>query len=260
MKYAVNIPPFTDASTVVALAVEAERAGWDGVFLWDHLQWIPDQLVDVHNPWVLLGAMAQATDRVTLGTLVTPLSRRRPWQVAKELITLDHLSGGRAVLGVGLGETPESDFAAFGEPAGARERAALLDEGLAVLDGLLRGEHVRHDGAQFHLDTRIAPPPVQRPRPKIWVAGVIPNQRPLRRARRYDGVVPLKADGWLGPDDLATYLGPERPAGWDVVAPWQPGVPAGEYAEAGASWLIQSADPLDDWVPEFRARIAAGPR
>lgn len=260
MEYAVNIPPFTDATTIVALAAEAERAGWDGVFLWDHLQWIPDHLVDVHNPWVLLGAIAQVTERVMLGPLVTPLSRRRPWQVAKELITLDHLSAGRSVLGVGLGETPESDFAAFGEPSDARERAALLDEGLLVLDGLLRGEHVRHDGAQFHVDTRIAPGPVQQPRPKIWVAGLLPNQRPLRRARRYDGVVPLKADGWLAPDDLADYLGSERPEGWDVVAPWQPGVAAKEYADAGASWLIQSVDPVDDWVPQFRARVSAGPR
>lgn len=260
MRYAVNIPPFIDPSVVVDIAVEAEQAGWDGVFLWDHLQWIPDELVEVHNPWVLLGAIARETERVTVGTLVTPLSRRRPWQVAKELITLDHLSGGRSVLGVGLGETPQSDFAAFGEPSGARERAALLDEGLVVLDGLLRGEHVRHQGKQFTVDTEIAPRPVQRPRPPIWVAGVVPHQPPLRRAIRYDGVVPIGADGPLRPEQVAAYAGEHLRAGWDVVAPWAAGVPAGEYADAGATWLIESTGPFGDWVPEFRGRVSAGPR
>lgn len=260
MKYAVNIPPFTDPSVVVAIAVEAERAGWDGVFLWDHLQWIPDELVEVHNPWVLLGAIAQATERVTLGTLVTPLSRRRPWQVAKELITLDHLSGGRTVLGVGLGETPESDFAAFGEPDGARERAVLLDEALVVLDGLLSGEHLRHRGEHFTVDTEIAPRPVQRPRPPIWVAGVVPHQPPLRRAIRYDGVVPMGSASPLRPDEVAAYVAGHVRAGWDVVAPWAAGVPAGEYADAGATWLIESTGPFGDWVAEFRGRISAGPR
>lgn len=259
MRFAVNIPPFTDPKTVVDIAVDAERAGWDGVFLWDHLQWIPTQLVEVHNPWVLLGAIAGATQYVTLGTLVTPLSRRRPWQVAKELITLDHLSDGRAVLGVGLGETPEADFAAFGEPAGPRARAGILDEGLAVLDGLLRGGRLRHEGPNFRVDTQISPGPVQRPRPPIWVAGIVPNQPPLRRAVRWDGVVPIGPD-FLRPDQLAAYVGDRARPGWDVVAPWAPGVPAGEYAEAGATWLIESTWPLDDWVPEFRRRVAGGPQ
>lgn len=255
-----NIPPFCAAATVVELAVEAERAGWDGVFLWDHLQWLPGRSVDVHNPWVLLGAIAQATERVTLGTLVTPLSRRRPWQVAKELITLDHLSGGRAVLGVGLGETREADFRAFGETEDDRARADLLDEGLVVLDGLLGGEPVRHDGVAYHVDTRLTPRPVQRPRPPIWVAGFVPGARPLRRARRWDGVVPLGRDGWLTPERLADYLGGPPPDGWEVVVPWNRDIPVQEYADAGATWLTESAWPLDDdWLADFRNRVGAGP-
>lgn len=260
MKYAVNIPPFTGASTVVDLAVEAERAGWDGVFLWDHLQWSSTELIDVHNPWVLLGAIAARTERVTLGTLVTPLSRRRPWQLAKELITLDHLSGGRTVLGVGLGAPPDADFDAFGEPSGARDRAARLDEGLTVLDGLLRGEHLRHDGTHYRVDSRIAPGPVQQPRPPIWVAGIVPNQPPLRRALRYDGVCPIGSEELLSPDQLAAYVGEHVRPGWDVVSPWAPGVPAAEYADAGATWLIESTWPMGDWLPDFAARVTAGPR
>ena len=198
--------------------------------------------------------------RVLIGTLVTPLSRRRPWQVAKELITLDHLSGGRAVLGVGLGETPESDFAAFGEPDGARERAALLDEGLEVLDGLLRGGPLQHRGARFQVHSTLSPRPVQRPRPPIWVAGIVPNQPPLRRAVRWDGIVPISGGEPLLPDDLAAYVGPHLRPDWEVVSSWAAGVPAGEYADAGATWLVESTQPLGDWVPEFRQRVNAGPR
>ena len=106
MRYLLSVPPFTDPATVVALARTAEANGWDGFFLWDHLRW--DDVQEVHDPWVLLGAIAQETERMLLGTMVTPLSRRRPWVVAKHLVTLDHLSGGRAVLGVGLGEPPNS--------------------------------------------------------------------------------------------------------------------------------------------------------
>lgn len=138
VKYAVNIPPFTDVATVVSIAVDAERAGWDGVFLWDHVQWSPDR-PDVHDPWVLLGAIAQATERVRLGTLVTPLSRRRPTMVAKQITTLDHLSRGRATLGVGLGAPDDLDFGDLGDESDRRTRAAILDESLELLDGLLGG-------------------------------------------------------------------------------------------------------------------------
>src|SRR5689334_8343724 len=103
MRFAVNLPPFAPPPVLVELAVEAEQAGWDGVFFWDHLTWRPQLRLDVHDPWVLLGAVASHTRRVVLGPMVTPLARRRPWKLAKELTTLDHLSGGRAVLGVGLG-------------------------------------------------------------------------------------------------------------------------------------------------------------
>jgi alkanesulfonate monooxygenase SsuD/methylene tetrahydromethanopterin reductase-like flavin-dependent oxidoreductase (luciferase family) len=259
VRTAVSLPPFTDAATLVGLAVEAERAGWDGVFLWDHLVFQRQSRLDVHDPWVLLGAMAQSTERVRLGTLVTPLARRRPWMVARHLTTLDHLSSGRAVLGVGIGEPSDDDFAAFGEIAGHRQRAAMLDEALTVIDGLLRGP-VAHEGAHYRVDTELLPRPVQRPRPPIWVAAIAPHRRPLARAVRWDGVVPLTGFEPPTPDELASYLaGVERPAGWEVVATWAPGIPADEYAAAGATWVVEGCWPEGDWVTELRARITVGP-
>jgi alkanesulfonate monooxygenase SsuD/methylene tetrahydromethanopterin reductase-like flavin-dependent oxidoreductase (luciferase family) len=259
MRTAVSIPPFTDAATLVAMTVEAEAAGWDGVFLWDHLVFMAGARHDVLDPWVLLGAMAQATERVRLGTMVTPLARRRPWVVAKHLTTLDHLSGGRATLAVGLGEPPDADFAAFGDVPGARERADLLDEGLTVVDGLLRGPLV-HRGAAFQVDAEILPRPVQQPRPPVWVAGVAPHRRPLQRALRWDGIVPIGARGPLTPADVADYLdGVETPDGWDVVVPGAPGVAPDDYEAVGATWVVEGTWPEDGWVGEFRTRINAGP-
>jgi alkanesulfonate monooxygenase SsuD/methylene tetrahydromethanopterin reductase-like flavin-dependent oxidoreductase (luciferase family) len=256
----VNIPPFAPPEFLVALAVEAEQAGWDGVFFWDHMVWRPQLRLDVFEPWTLLGAVAVRTDRVRLGTMVTPLARRRPWVVAKQLTTLDHLSGGRAVLGVGLGAPAGADFADFGEPDGARDRAARLDEGLAVLDGLLRGR-VEHQGEHFRVCTELLPRPVQRPRPPIWVAGLAPHRRPLERAARWDGLVPLASEGVLTPDRLAGYLAglPHRPAGWEVVVAGDSGIPAGEYADAGATWLVTGTDPDDGWIDRFRRAVKAGP-
>jgi alkanesulfonate monooxygenase SsuD/methylene tetrahydromethanopterin reductase-like flavin-dependent oxidoreductase (luciferase family) len=259
MRTAVCLPPFTDPGTLVAMAAEAEQAGWDGVFVWDHVVLVPDMRLDVHDPWVLLGAMAQVTERVTLGTLVTPLARRRPWMVARHLITLDHMSGGRATLGVGLGDPAESDFAAFGDPADARERARLLDEGLTVLDGLLRGP-LTHEGERFQVDSELLPRPVQQPRPRIWVAGVAPHRRPLARALRWDGLVPIAQGDLLTPAQLAEYLdGVDRPEGWDLVANVAPGTAFEDYEAVGATWVVEGAWPVGDWVADLRDRITAGP-
>lgn len=259
MRRGINVPPFTDAATVVSLAIEAEEAGWDGVFLWDHLVWDTDLRLDVHDPWVLLGAMASRTERVRLGPLVTPLSRRRPWVMAKHVATLDHLSGGRAVLGVGLGAPPDSDFAAFGELSGDGERAAILDDALSVVDRLFRGP-VEANG-RFEVQAELLPRPVQQPRPPIWVAGRAPSRRPLARALRWDGVVPLGSDAPLTPAGLDTYLsGVDRPDGWDVVVARDLDVPVAEYEDVGVTWLIDSTWPEGDWVPELRARVGKGPQ
>lgn len=259
MRFAVNLPPFTDPAVIVNMARDAETAGWDGVFLWDHMVWSPKVLPDVHDPWVLLGAIAQVTSRVRIGTLVTPMARRRTHMVAKHLVTLDHLSDGRVTFGVGLGAPDDVDFAHFGDEGSPRARAAILDESLEVLDRLLRSEELDHDGPRVTAHGRLRPSPVQQPRPPIWVAGVVPNQRPLRRARQWDGVVPIGPGELLTPDQLAGYLGGDTPAGWDVVASRKPGVPVDEYADAGATWLVDSIWPLDDWVEEIWAIVRRGP-
>lgn len=263
MRYAVSIPPFTDAATVIALGREAEEAGWDGVFLWDHVQWMHG--MPVHDPWVLLGAIAQATERVRLGTLVTPPTRRRPHTLAKQVTSLDHLSGGRAVLGVGLGEPDDLDFADLGDESDKKLRGVMLDEALDVIDQLWSGP-TDHVGEHYRVKADFVPPPVQQPRPPVWVAGVVPNRRPLRRARRWDGLVPIAPGGVaLSPQELADYLAlvpadPQQPEPWDVVAHWGDGVPADEYADAGATWLVVSAWPTQDgWVEGLRKVIGAVP-
>ncbi len=260
MRHGVSIPPFTAAGSVVRWASDAEDAGWDGVFLWDHVQWAPG--VAPLDPWVLLGAMAQATTRLRLGTLVTPLSRRRPHVVAKHLVTLDHLSRGRAVLGVGLGEPVDLDFADLGEEADPKVRGAMLDEALAVVDALLRGP-TDHAGAHYRVRADLRPRPLQHPRPPVWVAGVAPHRRPLDRAARWDGVVPIGRRSYLSPEELTAYLGhleePPR-AGWDVVACRRGGVPAQEYADAGATWLLHAPFPTTDgWEDALTATIRRGP-
>jgi alkanesulfonate monooxygenase SsuD/methylene tetrahydromethanopterin reductase-like flavin-dependent oxidoreductase (luciferase family) len=260
MRFAVSVPPFTRPDDVVRMAVDAEAAGWDGFFLWDHLRWSKSVDVEVHDPWVLLGAVATATQRMLLGPLVTPLSRRRPWVVAKQLTTLDHLSAGRSVFGVGLGAPADADFADVGEVADGRERAQILDEGLEVLDALLRGP-TDHAGVTFSVRTDLRPRPLQQPRPPIWVAGYVPHRRPLARARRWDGVVPLGRGQPLTPDLLADYLGGEpRPPGWDVVVPILPGVDPSEFADVGATWLFDSVRPdRAGWVEDLTATIRRGP-
>ena len=196
MRYALSVPnfgDFADPHVTIGLARDAEAAGWDAFFLWDHL--LASNGNVVADPWTLLAAIAVSTERIRLGTMVTPLPRRRPWQVVRQIVTLDHLSGGRATLGVGLGFPPKEEFELFGESGDARVRAELLDEALDVAAGLMSGGPFSYDGRHFRLDgVEFAPRPVQSPRVPIWVAGAWPARPPFRRAARYDGVVPIAKD------------------------------------------------------------------
>ena len=194
MRYAVNVPnfgDFADPRAVAELAQRAEAAGWDGLFVWDHVTFEKRLVREVGDPWVLLTAAALATRRIRLGTMITPVARRRVSKLAREVTTLDRLSGGRMVLGAGLGTPIGDEFGSFGEPTDPRLLAARLDEGLAALNLLWSGEPVTFRGEHVTIDdVAFRPVPVQRPRVPVWVGGNWPNRAPMRRAARWDGAVP----------------------------------------------------------------------
>jgi alkanesulfonate monooxygenase SsuD/methylene tetrahydromethanopterin reductase-like flavin-dependent oxidoreductase (luciferase family) len=272
MRYGVYVPTFGeyDVATLVALAREAEDAGWDGFFIWDHLIWTPQPEAPVADTTVALTAIALATERVRFGALVTPLARRRPWKVAKEAATLDRLSRGRLVLGVGLGG--HGDLEPVAEPVDERERAALLDEGLEVMTALWSGDPVSHAGRAFRLaEARMLPTPLQQPRIPIWVGGFWPNKPPFRRAARWDGAIPLRRGSLLeglSPAELhdcIEYVRAHRAghAPLDVLAfgtsrEWSREL-VEEYGAAGATWWIDAVNPLEESLADFRARMIRGP-
>lgn len=204
MRFGLNLPcfgTFSDPRTLVALAVEAEKHGWDGVFLWDHL--IADPGVPFIDPWIGLAAIASATGRIRLGPMVTPLPRRRPWKVARETVSLDHLSRGRLIFGAGIGGDGWREYSAFGEDPDAKRHGEMLDEGLEILGGLWSGETFSFSGQHYTVtDARFLPRPIQQPRIPVWVAGMWPNRKPFRRAARWDDVFPLGMEQDLLPDDI----------------------------------------------------------
>lgn len=266
MRYAVNIPnfgDFADPAGVAGLAVVAERAGWDGLFVWDHiLGW---EGAPVGDPWVILAAAAVRTERLRIGTMVTPLPRRRPWVLSRQIVSLDHLSGGRVVLGVGIGYPPEEEFGTFAEPTDERVRADMLDEGLAILTGMWSGMPFGYDGSHYHLRTAtFLPIPVQRPRVPIWVAGMWPHRRPFRRAARFDGVAPIRADmAAMSPSEVAevvAYVRAHRtsPEPFDVVVGGAPPEDPGAFAEAGVTWYQMGPD-YGEGLSETRSWVAQGP-
>jgi alkanesulfonate monooxygenase SsuD/methylene tetrahydromethanopterin reductase-like flavin-dependent oxidoreductase (luciferase family) len=260
MKFALNLPNAGAAGRLVDIAVSAEANGWDGVFLWDHIHLFREMRLDLHDPWVLLGAIAARTSRIRIGTMVTPLPRRRPQKYAKEVVTLDHLSGGRVTCGVGLGFPPEDEFTAFGEPAGDRARADVLDEALELVTALWTASPVDHVGSHFEVHAELHPGPVQTPRPPIWVAALWPNPRPLRRAARYEGVFPIGSDGGpIGLDELRR-VAEAVPPGIDVVGSWMPGGFVADYADAGVTWLVDSRWPDEQWLEELEESAARDPR
>ena len=194
MHFGLSVPNFAEPERLLEIARAAEASGWDGWFLWDHILVDREHPVPVSEPWTVLAAAAIVTSRIRLGTMVTPLARRRPWVLARQVTTVDHLSKGRAVLGVGLGVPPEVEYAPFGESSDPKHHAALVDEGLTVLDALWQGEPVTHRGPAFRLDgVQFAPRPVQRPRVPIWSACSLPARAGVRRAARWDGIVPIHA-------------------------------------------------------------------
>jgi alkanesulfonate monooxygenase SsuD/methylene tetrahydromethanopterin reductase-like flavin-dependent oxidoreductase (luciferase family) len=176
------------AEFLLDLAVAADDAGWDGFFLWDHV-YFPWE-VEMVDSWTVLAAIAGRTKRLRIGTIVTPLPRRRPHVVARQVATVDHLSHGRAVLGVGLGGY-DRDYTAFGEEFNYSLLAEMADEALEVITGLWSGESLTHRGKHYEVDgVRFLPKPVQEPRIPVWVGSASATSRGgLRRAGRWDGWV-----------------------------------------------------------------------
>jgi alkanesulfonate monooxygenase SsuD/methylene tetrahydromethanopterin reductase-like flavin-dependent oxidoreductase (luciferase family) len=231
----VFLAPFDELSEpglIVDLAARAEERGWDGFFVWDHVGY-REPVRAVADPWVTLAAVAVATRRLTIGAMVTPIARRRPHQLARETVTLDRLSGGRLVFGVGLGSdrTGEFDPDRFGEEGDARTRGLLLDQGLERL--------LSYWGGEFE------PRPVQQPRIPVWVAARWPHRRPLRRAARFDGVFPIDLPG---PEALAELVDEVRELresneAFDVVVTNPPGSDPVPWVDAGATWCLTGFGP-----------------
>lgn len=262
--------PYGDAKAAMELAVLAEDHGWDGFFVWEPVWGI--------DAWVALTAAAARTSKIRLGTLLSPLSRMRPWKIASEYATLDNLSGGRVILSVGLGAV-DTGFDDFGEEVDVRARAELMDEALNIVTGLWNGQPFSYDGKHYHLkptEFHPPPPPVQQ---TIWVVGLLGSQKSMARAARYQGLLPsVRADdgAWrkLEPDDVREMRRICSQAGcadhFDIVV--EGTTPGDDVAKvrseveawegAGATWWIETM-----WEAQFESdpltpvadRIRQGP-
>lgn len=271
MKYGFVLPN-GDARTAADYAHAAELVGWDGFFVWEPVWGV--------DAWVSLTAAAMRTSTIQLGTMITPVSRMRPWKLASETATLDNLSHGRVILSVGLG-TIESGFESFGEVTDRKTRAELLDEGLDILTGLWKGQPFNYEGKHYKIKetTFVLPPaPVQQPRIPIWVVGAWPREKSMRRALRYDGLLPnvFGQDGKIRmgsptldelrqikeyvtqhrtqntPFDIVVEgntPGNDRAQAVAQVRPWE---------EAGATWWIESDWTASDLTTVLE-RIKQGP-
>jgi alkanesulfonate monooxygenase SsuD/methylene tetrahydromethanopterin reductase-like flavin-dependent oxidoreductase (luciferase family) len=275
MRFAINTPNFglySDIRLLAALAHEAEEAGWDAFFIWDHIGSGPDWPSTFADPWIALAAMAMTTQRIKIGPLVTPLPRRRPWKLAREAVSLDQLSHGRLILGVGIGSDQGREFSCFGESTDDKLHGEMLDEGLEVLTKLWSGEAFTYEGKHYQLsNARFLPAPVQHPRIPIWVAGVWPNKKPFRRAAQWDGICPIGRDHELTPQDFQDIVAYSKlhrtsEAPLELIAS---GHTTGldkekdramlePFAEAGVTWWQEAFD-WSHSLDQVRARIHQGP-
>lgn len=282
MKFGIYLPnfgPYGEARILADLAQDAENSGWDGLFIWDHIAGWTLPMVD---PWVALAAIAVTTHRIRIGTTVTPLPRRRPWKLAREAVSIDHLSGGRLTLGVGIGGG-EAEWAHLGEQPDLKKRGAMLDEALSVLVGLWSGEPFSYAGKYYHIENaHFLPKPLQQPHIPIWVGGNWPYKAPFRRAANWDGAFPL-FDVWENEeelaqlDDMVRYVSKHRKLEQplEIVIMGVTHDPESkeavnlveQRANLGATWWLESITPFradkgyeDEWpVEAMRERILQGP-
>ena len=243
MKYGFVVP-WGDAADIGDLAEAAEEAGWDGLFVWEPVWGV--------DAWISLGLAAVRTSRIRIGTMLTPPSRRRPWELAGQVATVDRLSAGRVTLSVGLGAV-DSGFEAFGEECDVRVRAELLDECLDIVCGLWAGQPFSYDGDHYRIEPTDFPTighTVQEPRVPIWCVGALGRPKSMARALRWDGVIPQVLEpsgaGARQPrlDEVAELraaidVGPNPDADIVVEGAGAEHSPQA-YADAGATWWIES--------------------
>jgi len=251
VKHALFVAPFNDLADprrLAGLAAAAEAGGWDGFFVWDHVAYRPPVRA-LADPWITLAAVACATSRLRLGPMVTPLSRRRVHKVARETASLDLLSDGRLIFGAGLGSPRNGELEPFGEVTDPRERARLLDEGLAGL--------VRYWSGEFE------PVPVQRPRIPVWLAARWPHRKPVLRAADWDGLFPIELPGpealaGLAAEVAAARASAGRTDAFDLAVGLDPGDDPRPWGEAGATWGLTGFG-RQPTVAAVQAAIDAGP-
>ncbi|MER8028466.1 LLM class flavin-dependent oxidoreductase [Streptomyces bauhiniae] len=284
MRFSINIPnfgDFADPRNVATVAAAAEEAGWDGLFVWDHVLHRKYRGLPFGDPWMLLTAAALATSRLRLGPLLTPVPRYRPQQLARQVATLDQLSGGRVIFAAGLGGPLDDEYRSFGDSAEPPVLAERLDEGLELLTRFWSGEPVDHHGKHYEVrDVALLPPTAQRPGPPVWIGGFWPRRAPMRRAARWDGAVPLFESALHGhvPDaaevrELVDFVRANRPAdaegAFDFVLggatppdPAKAGALVRPLRDAGATWWDerqnQDGPGLYRLEPVLR-RVEAGP-
>ena len=264
-----------DARTNSALAQDAEAANWDAVFVADAIDiGFPNAPpLPWFDPWIVLAAMAMRTEHLRIGTMITPVSRRRPWKLARETVTLDHLSNGRLIFGVGLGAADDDGgFFKVGEAMDIKVRAELLDEGLAIVAGLWSAKPFKFSGRHYSIqEMTMLPAPVQSPRIPVWVPGVWSKEKSMRRTLNWDGIIPQKYKSMsnLTPAEikaLKQYVDENRTAKtpFDIIAG---GSTSGDrskdvkkvrpFINAGATWWLERV--FTNSVDELRSRIKKGP-
>ncbi len=266
MRQGLFFPPFdgvADPHRLVALARAAENAGWDGLFLWDHLLYDGDVTRSL-DPYIALAAIACATTTIQLGAMVTPLIRRRPQVLARQAVTLDLLSRGRLILGLGIGDDGAvGELSRFGEMTDARERGRALSEGLEVLTGLLSGESVHHVGTHYRADdVTFQPTPVREGGIPIWLAARWPNPVPIRRAAHFGGVFVIQMNDAADVAELRRRLIHEGADldHFDIVISGAMGDDPSPWAKAGVNWFLSWIGPYHLDFDEVHEMIVEGPR
>jgi alkanesulfonate monooxygenase SsuD/methylene tetrahydromethanopterin reductase-like flavin-dependent oxidoreductase (luciferase family) len=280
MQYGLTLPNvgvYGDARTLSDLARVAEEAGWDGFFLWDTIHFQAEKQA-VCDPWIALAAVAMRTERIKIGTMVAAPARRQPWKMARETVTLDHLSHGRFIFGVGAGDGSDRGFTAFGAETNGKKRATLLDESLEILQGLWSGQPFSYNGQHYHIEEiTFLPSPVQTPRIPIWIGGLWPRKGPMSRAARFDGINAFtkRDDGTFADltpaeiQQLKRFMDERHtaPIPFDIVTGGrvfdafhdeQTQALLRAYAAAGVTWCLENIWPQRD-VDVVRALIQQGP-